>query len=196
MSPRLLGDITNSDIIARRSDLAVKIEAVIDSAIHPEGDLLKRGEVLAKAQVGGKYRLYAEGLVTTAFAANSVNFAVDVTERAAANFKVGDSVEKVSDSTLLGVIATYDPATGIGTLTGNSAAALAVGQRCRLVKASYALNNKQGLVLEDETIMEGDDKPVAGIREGFLVKSRTALTASAISELGAAEETADEVRIQ
>lgn len=203
MSPRLLGDIQNSDIISRRSDLAVKQEAVIDNSIHPTGDILHRGDVLAKyvpndASVHvGKFRAYAEGTVTTAFATNSINFAVDPTVRASLSFKVGDAIENASGSVLLGTIATFSPSTGIGTLAANSAAVLAIGGIVRLVKANWALNNKQGLILEDELIMEDTDKAnVAGIREGFVVLSRTSLTASAISELGAVEETDDEVRIQ
>jgi hypothetical protein len=199
---RLLGDIKNSDLIARRSDLKVSLEAVIDSSIHASGTILNRGEVLAKyvpadASVHvGKFRAYAESNTTGAgFANNSVNFTLDPAIRAGLNFLPGDVIEGVTGALALGTIATYNSATGVGTLTGNSTNNLAAGNAVRLQKATWALNNKTGLVLEDELLMEGEDQAVSGVREGFLVVNRSALTTSAISEIGGTLVEANEVRI-
>jgi len=200
---RLLGDIKTTDIVARRADLAVAQEVVLDSSVIPSGTVINRGEVLAKyvpsdasAHVG-KHRPYAEGPVTGAFSTAAKTFTLDVTVRAALQFQPGDVIEG-TDGTALGTIATYDPATGAGTLVANSANNLAADgtKSARLAKANWALDLKRGMILQDECIVEGIDLPQSAFREGFFVKSRTSLTASAISELGAVEETSNEVRIQ
>ncbi len=196
MSPRKLGDITNSNIISRFEEKSAKSAVVIDNAVHPAGDFLKRGTVLAKAQNdAGKHRAYAEGEVTLAFAADSKAFTVDPTGPAAKHFKSGDLIEKVTDSTLLGTIDTFDADTGEGMLVANSAAVLAIGASCRLKKTVYALNVGQGAILEDEVLMEDDDVAVAAYRSGYFVESRTTLTTSAKSEMGGTTFSEDEVKI-
>lgn len=205
MCPRLLGDIKTTDIISRNPDLAVALNILLDSTVMPAyPQVINRGEVLAKyvpsdasAHVG-KYRPYAESNCTSAFSTGSAAFSLDPTIRASQWFLPGDVIEGV-DGTALGTIATYDPLTGEGTLTGNSSNAYGSGgQAVRLAVAKWTLGNKLGMILQDETLVEasGDDVPVAGWREGFFVQSRTSLTAAAITALGAYVETPGEVRIQ
>jgi hypothetical protein len=207
MCPRVLGDIKTVDIISRFSNLAVTLNCLLDSSVMPVAStvdtIINRGEVLAKyvpsdssAHVG-KYRPYAESNVTAAFATNSINFTLDASIRSAAWFIPGDVIEGV-DGTALGTIATYNPATGVGTLAANASNAYGSGgQAVRLAAANWTLGSKLGLILVDECIVEaGVDQPVAGYREGFFVQSLTSLTAAAITALGAAVETPGEVRIQ
>jgi hypothetical protein len=192
---RILGDISNSTTISRREDLAVVVEAVIDGTIHPDGDLVRRGAVLAQVVATGKYRAYAEGLVTTAFATSSTAFAVDPTEPAAQYFKAGDVIESTAGAAL-GTIATYNPTTGAGTLAANSAAVLATSGRCRLAAAAYALGSNKARVLQEEVLMSGNDEAVGAYSEGFFAQSRTTITAAALAAMSAYSPTTGEVRLK
>jgi hypothetical protein len=191
---RILGDISNSSIVSRREDLAVVVEAIIDSAIHPSGDLIRRGALLAQ-RGNGKYRAYAEGVVVGAFSAAATTFSVDLTQgQSAQYFKAGDVIESVA-GVALGTIATFDPSTGSGTLTANSANALAAGQRCRINAATGSLASKKARVLQEEMLMDGTDAAVAAYSEGFFTVSRTGITAAAETAMGVVEATTGEVRM-
>lgn len=192
---RVLGDIKTTDIIARRADLAVAQECLLDNAFVPANTVINRGELLMKSQANGLFRPYAESNTSVSFSNAAKTFTLDASIRASVNFQVGDVIEGV-DATVLGTIASYNPLTGVGALVANSTSNYAAPNAVRVAKANFAVNNKQGLILQDEVIMGADDLPVSAFREGFFVKSRTSLTASAISELAAVEETSNEVRIQ
>lgn len=191
---RLLGSITNAGIISRRPDLAVAVECLIDGAVHLAGELLPRGAVLAKKASNGKYRAYAEGILTAATAADSVDFAVDPAGFNVPFFKVGDAVEAV-DGTALGTIATFDPATGAGTFAANAAAVKASGVAIRLAKSVAALDAGKGRVLMDEVLMAGSDELKAGLQHAYLVQGMTGITAAALSEMGGVAVTSGEVLI-
>ena len=205
MGGRLLGNIQTTDIISRYRELAVPMDVLLDStqfAVYAAR--ISRGELLMKyvpndASVHvGKYRPYCEGTVTTAFGAGSINFAFNPATRASQNFLVGDVITD-SLGNALGTILTYNPATGVGTLTGNSTNVLAIGGIAIVSAANWALGGKQGMVLEDDQLIEasGSDEPVAAYREGFFVQALTSITATAITALGAAVESeSGDVRIQ
>jgi len=113
------------------------------------------------------------------------------------HFRVGDVIESVA-GLALGTIATYDPVTGIGTLTGNSANNLAAGVGVRVDNADLALASQAGRILKSEVIVTaGQDEPVAAYTEGFFIEARVlgATTASKL-ELGALEPTPGEMRLR
>lgn len=173
--------ITNKQVLARHTGLAVPLPVVIDASIHA-GEKLTQGIFLAR-MANGKYRAYAEAEVSTAFAADSVNFAVDPTGPLAKFFRVGDQIESTS-GTALGTIASYNPSTGNGTLVANSAAALAIGQRIRIAEASASLGLGKGRLLVEKIEMGAKDEPASGYIEGYMVKSAFT-TDAAIAKVGA-----------
>lgn len=226
MAPRLLGDIKTVDIISRYRPLAVALNCLLDSSVLPNAlslgapagspQIINRGEVLAAyvpndASVHvGKYRPYAEGTVTTAFATNSVNFAIapynvnSPGTRPAQWFVPGDVVTD-SLGNALGTIATFNATTGVGTLTANSSNVLAIGGIMILAAANWSLGSKLGIILEDEELVEqGSDQPTSAYREGFFNVSLTSLTPAAVAALsasymegpGVVASASNEVRIQ
>ena len=211
MSPRLLGDIKTVAILSRYEHLAVAMNCIIDSSVMPVSSaglpqIINRGEVLAayvpddESDHVGKYRPYAESVVAGAFAENSVNFTLTPAQRGAQWFIPGDVIETTA-GVAIGTIATYNPATGVGTFTEDSEAVVAIGASVRLVSTNWGLANKLGLILEDEVLVEYEfDLPTSAYREGFFNQSMTSLTTAAIASLGAAVENTIngyiEVRVQ
>lgn len=192
--PRILGDVTNSAIVARREDLAVVVEGIIDSSVHASGEKLKRGTLMGKVG-SGKFRAYAEATLTAATATTSPNFSVDPAGPIAQHLRVGDSLESV-DGNGLGIIASYNPLTGAGTFTTNALAVQASGSQVRVVETSLTISGGAGRILQDEHLMEGADEPFAGYCEGFFTKSRTTVTSSAVTTMGSVVVTADEIRLK
>lgn len=194
---RVLGNITQPVILSRRAELAVADSAVIDGSIH-EDELLLAGQVLGKT-AGGKYRAYAEAVVATggAFSASAAGFTVENAEGedAMKYIRVGDVIESVAGDAL-GTVATFDPVTGVGTLTGNSANALAAGQRVRVAAAGLSIAAGDVRILTSETSVDGDaDVPAAGYFEGFFSKTIRGATAAALTAMGAKDISSDEFRL-
>lgn len=174
--------ITNRQVVARAAHLAVVLSLVIDSSIHA-GEKLIQGQFLAK-QANGKYRAYAEAEVTTAFGAASTEFAVDPAGPMAKHFRVGDVIESTT-GTALGTIATYNPATGVGTLAANSANALAIGQNIRIAESVASLGTGKGRLLAEKVEMGLTDEVASGYAEGFMVKT-SYTTDAAVTKVGTA----------
>lgn len=177
--------LSNKQVLARHTGLAVALSVVISVAIHKIGEVLSPGTILGKMG-NGKYRAYAEGLVTTAFGTGSAAFAFDPDEPHAKFFRVGDALESVA-GVALGTILTYDPDTGAGTLTGNSAAILAIGARARITEASVSLGSGKGRILQEEVEMGENDEIASGFVEGFIAKTEMH-TDAAIAKFGVAYE--------
>jgi hypothetical protein len=193
---KILNTITNPALVSRHDHLAVCESITIDSTVHADGERLVRGTLLGKLG-SGKYRAYAEAVVTGAFATNSTAFTLDPASKAAKHFRVGDVIESTGGSAL-GTIATYNPATGVGTLTGNASNALAANgtNAVRIPLATLALGSSAGKLLKDEVDMEGIDEIAVAYFEGYFVKSLTTLTAAALTAMGAIDVDTDEVRLK
>lgn len=194
---RLLGDIQSPNLLSRRDDLAVSVGVVIDGAVH-EDEMLKRGYLLAKIIASGKYRAYAEADVAVGgdFSTGADTFTLEAGQEGAKHFRVGDVLESVAGAAL-GTIATYNPATGAGTLTGNSSNNLADGNGVRITEASVSLGSKNGRVLKNEMVIEGtEDKPEASYSEGFFTEARIPnLTDAAKTSLGTSAPSSGELRL-
>lgn len=182
---RDLGSMANKSLVSRDLRLAVVRGLVIDNSVHPKDELIYRGTLMGKLVSGGKYRAYAEGTVqTTAFATNSVNFQVDPSGSTAKHFRVGDVIESTGGSAL-GTIATFNPNTGVGTLTANSTNALSVGNTIRIATSVLSISGADGKLLQDDIKMEANDMPVPGYVEGYFVYASTTVTSAAITAMGA-----------
>lgn len=197
-----LATVRNTALVSRWDILALAIGIVIDGTIHASGELLQRGVLLGKIVATGKYRAYAEGLVADdgAFSNAAKTFTLDPADEATKgllkNFRLGDVVEG-TDGTALGTIATFNPATGEGTLAANSTSNLATGKSVRIAKSVLALADGKGKLLTDEVISAGSDMPATGFFEGFFVKSLTTVTAAALSEMGGiVTDDSNEIRLK
>lgn len=197
---RILGDITQPNVESRFLPLAVAVEALIDSAIHPDEKLL-RGTLLGKIVASGKFRAYAEADVASGgnFSNAADTFTLEDQDAILKmkHFRVGDVIEGV-DGTVLGEIATFDPVTGVGTLTGNSANNYVASNGVRVDNADLALASQAGRILKSETIVTaGQDEPVSAYTEGFFTEARVlgATTASKL-DLGSLEPTPGEMRLR
>jgi hypothetical protein len=193
---QILSTFKNPALISRHEQLAIANAIKIDNAIHALNETLRRGTLLGKG-ANGKYRAYAEAPVTVAFSAASPNFTLDPADINTKNFRVGDVIESVA-GLALGTILTFNSVTGVGTLTANSANALAIGQRVRATAAVIAINVSNGKLLQDEVVMGSADEVAVGYFEGFFVTSQTSLTAAAKTAMGAIDVAgeADEVRLK
>jgi hypothetical protein len=207
MQGRILGNITNPALVSRFDRLAVKVDTIIDSAVHGAGERLIRGTLLALGLAGGgaapvnagKSVAYAEGATgATAFSNASINFSIsiaDPTDKTAYFFRPGMRITKL-DGTLVGTVATFDPTTGLGTLTGDAAVNVATGLRVQLSAVDYGVDYINGGLLEDDVAMDGThDEPVSMFIEGFFNKAGTSLTAQAITAMGAKSFASGEVRL-
>lgn len=195
---RVLGDITQPNVVSRFQSLAVAVEALLDVTVHLEGEKLFEGTLLAKIVANGKFRAYAEADVNVAFNAGNVDFTLE--DQADGHlkmkhFRVGDVIEGVDD-TALGTIATFNPVTGVGTLTANSANAYAIGLAVRVSNADLKLSAGDGRILKSELLMSDLDEPVAAYVEGFFTDTRViGLTADAKTELGSKSYVPGETRL-
>ena len=140
MGDRDLGRIVNKAVISRDESQAIVRALTISSAVHLKDERLAKGTLMALIVASGLSRAYAEAVPTVAFGAASVDFTLDPATFGLAQkyFRVGDVIEG-TDGTALGEIATYDPVTGVGTLTGNSANAHATA--VRVDNADYVSNS-------------------------------------------------------
>lgn len=186
-----MNGITNKQVVARASHLAVSLAIKIDSAAHPN-EKIPAGSFMAK-KANGKYRAYAEGDVTAAFAADSANFTLDPAGPLVKHFRVGDALETVA-GVALGTIATFNPATGVGTLTGNSAAVAAIGVKVRVTEASASLGSGKGRLLDSAVEVDSIDQVASGYAEGYMAKTPLT-TDAAIAKVGVAHES-DEFRMK
>lgn len=202
---RKLGNITMKAILSRFEQLAVFVEGIIDNVVHPEGELMGRGLLLGKITAGtvgtvGNLRAYAEGKVKTggAFSTGAATFTLDPADSATKamikHFRIGDVIESTG-GTALGTILTYNPVTGVGTLTGNSSNNLAAGQGVRVAAANLKISGKAGMILKDEVLMEATNEPVVGYIEGFFKQSSTTVTAAAATSMNGTNVTSDELRL-
>lgn len=194
---RFLGDVQNKNVIARRPDLAVSVEAVINNTIHASGEKLARGLLLAKIIATGKYRAYMEATVKTgnAFGTGAATFGVDLAvSPLAIHIRIGDILESTAGVTL-GTVLTYDPVLGTGTLDANSAAVLAAGNTFRITEATVSLASKNGRILVDEVVMESNDAPVSAYVAGYFTKSMTSVTTVALAKMSGNLVTSDEILI-
>jgi hypothetical protein len=193
----VLAKVKNPALVSRFVELALVSSMLIDRTVHG-GEILPRGTVMARIVSSKKYRAYAEGTIKAggAFSASAPGFTLDVdVSPIAKHLRVGDVIESVS-GTALGTIASYNPATGVGTLSGNSAAALAAGQKVRVAKSVLALAKGAGRILQDEVqVSSQNDSSGAAYFCGFFLKSNTTLTDDALSELGGYELEAGEARL-
>lgn len=200
--PTILGPITTMNPVSRFEQMAVAVEAIIDNAVHPSGTKLLRGVLLAKIVSGngtaGNYRAYAEGTVKTsgAFSTAAATFTLDPATAGGliGNFQVGDVIEG-TDGTALGTILTYNPVTGVGTLTGNSTSNYTAGNTVRITEASVSIASKNGRILKDEVLMESNNEPANGWIEGFFIQSRTTITAAALTKMSGKAVTTGEIRL-
>jgi hypothetical protein len=191
-----LTTITQKALVSRHDQLAVETSFLIDNAVHASGETLAKGTLMGKL-ASGKYRAYAEAFVSVAFANNAKTFTLDPTNPACKHFRVGDVIQG-TDGTALGTIATFNPATGVGTLVANSTTSFAADgvNAVRIPLATVALASSAGKLLKDEVTMEDTDLVATGFFEGFFVKSLTTLTAAAMTALGAITIETDEVRLK
>jgi len=197
---RILGDITQPNVESRFLSLATAVEALIDSAIHPDEKLL-RGTLLARIVSSGKFRAYAEADVASGgdFSTGAATFTLedqDAIEKMK-HLRVGDVIEGV-DGTALGTILTFNSTTGVGTLTGNSANNYTSGNAVRVDNADLALASQAGRILKSETLVTASqDQPEAAYTEGFFVEARVlGATTASKAELGALEPTPGEMRLR
>lgn len=193
---RVLGDITSPNVESRYLNLAVAVEMLIDGTVHQDEKML-RGQIMGKIVASGKYRAYATAQVKTGgeFSTAADTF---ILENAASRdemkfFQVGDVITDDAGNAL-GEIATFDPETGVGTLTGNSANNLAAGNGVILDASDVSIAKADVRILKSETLVEdGADKPADGYVEGFfntaVVKGATsaALVAMGAKVLSSAE---------
>lgn len=196
---RILGNISQPSVLSRYVNLAVALELVIDGAVHLNEKLFA-GVLLGKIVSSGKYRAYAEGTVKSggAFSASADTFTL---EQAAGvdlmkNFRVGDVITS-SSGTALGTIATFDPVTGVGTLTGNSANALTAGNKVIISSAVLSIAKADVRVLKSETLLEdGVDAVGAGWNEGFFNTAMVlGATSAALTAMSAKTVSSTEFRI-
>lgn len=161
---RLLADVTQPNVLSRYINLAVAIEALLDSGIHQDKKLLE-GTLLGKMG-SGNYRAYFEAETSVAFSTGNANFTLSEISGQALmkHLRVGDVIEG-TDGTALGTVATFDASTGVGTLTANSANNHSTNVRVQPADLSIAAANR--LVLKDENAVGSDDLPVAAYYEGF-----------------------------
>jgi hypothetical protein len=186
-----MNGITNKQVVARASHLAVSLALIVSGSIHANEDLTA-GSFLAQMS-NGKYRAYAEADVTTAFSTANANFAVDPAGPLAKHFRIGDAIESVA-GVALGTILTYNAATGVGTLAANSAAVLAIGQKIRVTEASASLGSGKGRLLDSRVQLDSVDLPASGYVEGYMVKS-SLTTDAAILKVGVAYQS-DEFKMK
>jgi hypothetical protein len=193
----ILNKISNPALVSRHDHLAIAEAVVVDGDVHVDGERVARGTLLGKIVATGKYRAYAEAVVSVAFANNSKDFTLDSASKAAKHLRVGDVIQGI-DGTALGTIATYDPATGVGTLGANSTSNYAANgtNAVRIPLATLALAGSAGKLLQQELDMDGNDAVGVGYFEGFFVKSNTTLTATAMTAMGAIDVDTDEVRLK
>ena len=197
---RILGDITQPNVESRFLNLAVAVEALIDAGVHPDEKIL-RGTLLTKIVSSGKFRAYAEGDVASGgnFSNAADTFTLEDQDALLKmkHFRVGDVIEGV-DGTALGEIATFNPTTGVGTLTGNSANNYVSPNAVRIAESVATLANQDGRILKSEVVVTaGQDEPVAAYTEGFFTKPRViGATVASILALGATEPTTDELRLR
>jgi len=161
--------LSGQSLISRFSGLAIQVAVLIKTAyIKYE---LQVGQLLGRI-ADGSYRAYAEAEVGVAFSAAAATFTLDATGPLAKHFQVGDTVTDLNDATL-GVIESYDPETGVGTLTGNSASAHAIGERVKIKESECSVGGYKARFLSNvvEVCEEDGDAVESGLAEGFIVKS-------------------------
>jgi hypothetical protein len=189
-----MNGITNNQVVSRASHLAIPLSLIVSSLIHANDDL-PAGSFMAK-MANGKYRAYAEGDVTTAFNTANANFAIDPAGPLARHFRTGDALESVA-GVALGTILTYDKVTGVGTLSANSAANLAAGQKVRITEASASLGSGKGRLLSSRVQLDDADYVASGYSEGYMAKT-SLTTDAAIAKVGVEVVTAEgsEIRMK
>ncbi len=198
---RILSDITQPNVVSRYLNLAVTVLALLDVTVHPEDEKLLEGTLLGKIVANGKFRAYPEAEVAVAgdFSAASADFTIEDQDALLKmkHFRIGDTIESTL-GVALGEILTFNPVTGVGTLTGNSANALAAGLFVRVVAAELSLANGDGRILKGETLMPtpSADSPQAAYVEGFFTDARViGLTLASGLAMGAKSFVAGETRL-
>ncbi len=190
---RLLADVTQPNVLSRYLNLAVSVEALLDSGIHVDKKLLE-GTLIGKMG-NGNYRAYVETETSVDFNAANADFTLSeiAAQALLKHLRIGDVVEGI-DGTALGTVLTYDPATGVGTLTANSSSTYA--GNIRVDNADLDISQGVGLVLKDENAVGSDDLPVAAYCEGFFnTGSVLGATAQALIDLSAKVVSASEFRL-
>lgn len=197
---RILGNITQPALESRHLNLAVALESVIDKDVHG-GEVLLRGALMGKIVASGKYRAYAQAAVASGgdFSTSADTFTLeDLTDRdLMKHFRVGDVITDDEDNAL-GEIATFDPVTGVGTLTGNSANNLASGGADVIIDAAdLSIAKVDVRILKSETQVETDlDKAEPGYNEGYFNRSAVlGATDEALTAMGAKDLGSDEIRL-
>ena len=193
---KILGNITSPNVESRFLNLAAPVECLIDGAVHLD-EIVKRGQIMGLA--AGKYRAYAEAIVKTGgdFSTAAATFTL---ENAAGfdqmkNLRVGDVITS-SGGTALGTILTFDPATGIGTLSANSANNLAAGQAVIIDAADLDISKANVRILKSEHAVEdGVDRPAEGYVEGWFNTAVVQATSAALVAMSAKIISASEFRL-
>lgn len=200
MAPRFLGNITLPMIVSRHEELSVKEEIIIDGTVH-QNDLIATGTLLVKNRTTGKSVAYAEGACVAATATNSTAFSVVVgagannVQRAAAWFRPGMVIANAA-GTVIGTVATFNPATGVGTFAANAVAVVAIGALLKSDPATYFITYAGAGVLEEQTLMDSGDRNDDVYIKGFFMIARTSITTTALSAMGGVVHSSDEVEIK
>lgn len=176
----MLGLKTKS-VVSRNVHLAVALSLVVSKDIHKNTEVIPAGTVMGK-MADGKYRAYAEAEVSAAFSNAANTFSVDATLGLAKHFRVGDTVTAL-DGTELGEIASYDPETGVGTLAGNSANNLAIGQRIKIDADDLSIEKGDARILANFFESDVPRMDAAGYVEGYIGIDEL-ITDHAVSILG------------
>jgi len=197
---RLLGNITQPALESRFLNLLVALEAVIDKDVHGD-EVLLRGTLMGKIVASGKYRAYMQAAVASGgdFSTGADTFTLeDLTDRdLMKHVRVGDVITD-SGGLALGTVASFIPATGVGTLTGNSANNLVSGGNDVIISVAVLSIAKVDVrILKSETSIEPDlDKAEPGYNEGHFNRSAVlGATDEAVTAMGAKDLGSDEIRL-
>lgn len=177
----MLNGLRSKSVVSRYPHLSVALSLVLSSAVHASTEVIPAGSVMGK-MADGKYRAYAEAEVSVAFSNAAAGFTLDATKAIAKHFRVGDTITAV-DGTALGVIATYNSDTGVGTLTGNSANNLAIGERVKIASAECSIEKGDARVLANFLEADLPRLDAVGYVEGYLGIDEL-ITDHAISRFG------------
>jgi len=193
----IIASIVNPALVSRNEHLLAETSILVDKNFHG-GQTLKRGALMGKIVSSGKYRAYVEIAVKTggAFSTAAATFTVDKsTLIGQSDLAVGDVIEDTAGNAL-GTIATYNPATGVGTLSGNSGSNLAAGGLVRVALSQLSLAKAAGKLLQDETYIDpAQDTVATGWFEGFFIQANSTITAAASTAMGAKNIDTGEIRL-
>lgn len=173
--------LRTKSVISRHAHLAVALGLEVSSAVHLESEVLNAGTVMGKTATG-KYRAYAQAEVSVAFDAANPNFTLDPQGELFKHLREGDTITKL-DGTALGVIATLNKETGVGTLEANSAAAHAIGEEVKIDEDECSIEDGNGRVLANFLEADLPRLNAVGYVEGYVTKDAL-ITDHAVSKFG------------